>query len=218
MKQKRPAAALFDLDGVIVDTEPQYTDFWKTVGMRYFPEDRNFSNKIKGQTLKGIFSSYFPEDEDVQKEIVSRLNAFEAGMSYPYVPGILPFLDALRAADWKVAIVTSSNKLKMQHVYRACPELLQKTDRIFTAEDATRSKPAPDCYVHAARSLGFSPENCIVFEDSLNGLLAARRSGAKVIGLTTSNPIDIVRPMCDFVWPDFMHAAVEQLLDGRNAQ
>ena len=52
-------AALFDLDGVIIDTEPQYTEYWRSVGRKYFPDDKDFALKLKGQTLTCIFDKYF---------------------------------------------------------------------------------------------------------------------------------------------------------------
>lgn len=207
----KPTAALFDLDGVIVDTERQYTTFWQEIGEKYFPEDATFSMKIKGQTLVDIYARYFPDDSSRQEEVTQALNDFEARMKYPYVPGIMEFLARLRAAGYKTAIVTSSNKAKMANIYQAHPELLHAVDRIFTAEDATRSKPAPDCYINAARSFGFTPEECFVFEDSFNGLRAGRASGARVIGLSTSNSAESIAPMCDLVWPDFLHATVDDL-------
>ena len=79
-------------------------------------------------------------------------------------------------------------------------------DHIFTAEDALRSKPAPDCYLHAARFFGFDAKDCFVFEDSLNGLRAGHASGATVVALTTGLSADTVRPFSRHAMPDFTEA------------
>ena len=100
----------------------------------------------------------------------------------------------------------------MACLYAAHPSFADSFDRIFTAEDALRSKPAPDCYLAAAKAFGLEAEHCFVFEDSLNGLRAAQASGAVVVGVSTGLPADIVRPYCNHVMPDFRHFSVEKML------
>ena len=73
MKQEKTIAALFDFDGVVVDTEPQYTLFWDVLGKKYHPEIPEFGHHIKGQTLTQIYSQYFLQPEGLQNEI--QLNA-----------------------------------------------------------------------------------------------------------------------------------------------
>lgn len=195
-------AALFDLDGVIIDTEPQYTEFWAEVATDFQLPDDDFAARVKGQTLTYIFDNYFP-NEEVQDELQKRLYAFEQQMDYPYVEGAVDFLKVLRQANVKTAVVTSSNREKMKNVYAAHPEIKQLFTTIQTSENTPRSKPAPDCYLLAAKHLGFDIKSCVVFEDSINGLRAGRDSGAYVVGLTTSNPEEIIAPFADFVIPDF---------------
>ena len=93
----------------------------------------------------------------------------------------------LRANGVKIAIVTSSNEMKMNNAYKAHPELKQSVDRILTAEMFTRSKPDPECFLLGATVFDTVPENCVVFEDSFHGLEAGNRAGMTVIGLATTN-------------------------------
>lgn len=206
-------AALFDLDGVIVDTESQYTRYWRGVGEEYFPDRPGFAEEIKGHTMAQILARYFGGDEAAQREVKKGLDRFEAGMDFPYVPGAVDFVRALRAAGERTAVVTSSDKAKMRCLYRRRPELPALFDRIFTAEDAVRSKPAPDCYIIAARHFGLEPGDCFVFEDSLSGLRAAKESGACVVGLTTTNPAERIRDYCAHVIADFTGFGVRHLLN-----
>lgn len=195
--------ALFDLDGVILDTESLYTTFWAQIGERFFPETKDFALSVKGQTLNDIMTRWFDNSEEARKTITALLDEFELQMQYVYIPGAKDFLQKLKSEGVTSAIVTSSNNLKMDNVYRNLPELKGLVDRIFTAEDTPASKPAPDCYIIAARTMGYEPEECIVFEDSLNGLKAGRASGAKVVGLSTSLSADTIAPLCDIVIPHF---------------
>lgn len=204
-------AALFDLDGVIVNTEPLYTDFWQEVGKEYFPEDESFAKKLKGQTLNNILSTYFGSDEKIRQEIRKRLDAFESQMDFPLINGVESFLSQLKAAGIPAAVVTSSDRFKMQRLEKKCPKLMVGFDSVFTAEDALRSKPAPDCYISTAHALGFEPEDCCVFEDSVNGLRAARASGAFVVGLTTSFPEDVVGEMSDITVQDFSNMKISDI-------
>ena len=204
-------AALFDLDGVIIDTEPQYTEYWRSVGQKYFPDDKDFALKLKGQTLTCIFDKYFSVSPEIRQEVCRSLENFERTMDYPYVAGVMDYVSALRNAGVQTAIVTSSNQEKMACLWHVHPELRGLFNRIFTAEDTTKSKPAPDCYILAAERLGFETKDCYVFEDSFNGLQAARASGAYVVGLSTSNPREKIRTLCDEVIPDFAsyHAGLD---------
>ena len=196
-------AALFDLDGVLVDTESQYTDFWIRVGKVYYPDDPDFAVRIKGQALENIFSQYFPDSPDVQKQLREDLSAFEARMNYTFMPGAGAFVRALRREGVRTTVVTSSDRWKMAQLLKQHPGFDDLFDRLFTAEDAERSKPAPDCYLNAMSFFGTAPEACVVFEDSLNGLKAARASGAAVVGLSTTLLQETVAQYSDYVMADF---------------
>ena len=196
------SAVLFDLDGVIVDTEGQYSLFWKQIGEEYMPGMPDFALAIKGRTLTQIYDTYFPDAAD-RAAITERLNAFERQMDFPYIAGAREFLEALQAQGVPTAIVTSSNCDKMACLYARHPEIKNLVTAVLTAEDARRSKPAPDCYLAAAERLGADISNCIVFEDSPNGLAAGRASGAFVIGVSTSLAAAEIEPLCDAYIEDF---------------
>lgn len=196
------SAVLFDLDGVIVDTEGQYSLFWKQIGEEYMPGMPDFALAIKGRTLTQIYDTYFPDAAD-RAAITERLNAFERQMDFPYIAGAREFLEALQAQGVPTAIVTSSNCDKMACLYARHPEIKNLVTAVLTAEDARRSKPAPDCYLAAAERLGADISKCIVFEDSPNGLAAGRASGAFVIGVSTSLAAAEIEPLCDMYIEDF---------------
>lgn len=192
---------LFDFDGVLVDTETQYSVFWDGVG-RDFLGVEDFGWTIKGQTLKQIYEKHITSAED-QEKVTLRLDEFERNMSYDFLPGVTGFLTQLKSAGIRSAIVTSSNDKKMTNVHRAHPELSGLIDRILTSEDFRKSKPDPECFLKGMEVLGGKPEDTIVFEDSLHGLAAGRASGAFVVGLSTTFPAERIEGLCDLVISDF---------------
>ncbi len=187
-------ACLFDLDGVVFDTEPLYTLFWRNLDKRLRPNIDNFEHIIKGQTLVQIYDKYFAGEEKKQEEITAFVNEYEQNMSFNYITGFEDFVKDVRSKGIKTAVVTSSNLEKMQNVYNKHPEFKGYFDEILTSEDFEESKPSPDCYFKAAARFGVLPKECIVFEDSFNGLRSGIASGARVIGLATTNPVAEIEP------------------------
>lgn len=217
MKSNGKHAVLFDFDGVVMDTERQYSHFWKEIGVRYGFEA--LERRVKGQTLTYIYDHFFCGMEQEQRRITEELLRYEQQMTYEYVPGVVQFIDALRRADIPTAVVTSSNRQKMASVYRVHPEVKQLFGHILTAECFAASKPDPDCYLRGMDLFHVLPEATFVFEDSPNGLRAARASGACVIGLATTQPAEEIAPLCHRVIPDFTDFTVETMFDTkRNEQ
>ncbi len=103
--------ALFDLDGVLIDSEGTYTRFWQGVEDIYPTGVENFAIAIKGTTLESILNHY--PDEAVRTDIVRRLQEFQNRMDYPLYPGVQEFLQQLIDAGFRTAIVTSSDPSKM---------------------------------------------------------------------------------------------------------
>ena len=205
-------AALFDLDGVVFDTEPQYTQFWGTQCRHYHPEHPGLEHEIKGQTLTQIYDKWF--SGNLAKEqcvITQRLNDFEAQMDYVYIDGLERLLRELHQEGVKTAVVTSSNQPKMQSVYRSHPEFHTLFDAILTSEDFAESKPSPDCYLRAAARFGAASEDCIVFEDSFNGLKSGRAAGMFVVGLATTNSIESIKGFSDIQLKDYSDMTYEKL-------
>ena len=194
MNTTKTIAALFDFDGVIMDTETQYTVFWDEQGRKYLNEE-DFGRRIKGQTLLQIYEKYFSDQPEAQLEISAELYVYEQKMSYEYIPGVEAFIADLRRNGAKIAVVTSSNEEKMANVYNAHPEFKGMVDRILTGEifEAT-------------------PENTYVFEDSFHGLQAGMTSGATVIGLATTNTREAITGKAHYIIDDFTGMTYDKLL------
>lgn len=201
---------LFDLDGVVLDTESQYTVLWNNIGKKY-GDVGEIGRLSKGQTLTHILDTYFKGQTELQKHIIEELYEFEQNMSYAPIPGVMEFMKQLKEASVPTAVVTSSNKAKMENVYRHYPDFKAIVGHVFTSESFTRSKPDPECFLMAMHALGGTPEDTVVFEDSVNGLKAARASGATVVGLVTSNPREVVEPLSDYAINDFTSMSLDRL-------
>lgn len=216
MHQKVFKAALFDLDGVVFDTEPQYTVFWGVICRQYHPEHPGLEHEIKGSTLTQIYDRWFDGTLEAEREsITRRLDDYEQQMHYDYITGFEALIADLRLHGVKTAVVTSSNIPKMESVYRYQPSFKQLFDAILTSEDFDRSKPDPDCYLKAARRLEVKTSECIVFEDSFNGLRSGRAAEMAVVGLTTTNKAEDIKPLSDIQIVDYQHInynSLEQLL------
>ena len=110
----------------------------------------------------------------------------------PAVPGVIAFVDTLRARAVPLAVATSARRSDTVELLGPLG-LLDRFDAIVTAEDVTRGKPDPEVYVQAAQRLGAAPDGCLVFEDALVGVQAARGAGMRVIGVATAyEPDDLV--------------------------
>ncbi|MBR4119642.1 MAG: HAD-IA family hydrolase [Bacteroidales bacterium] len=195
-------ALLFDMDGVIFDTEGLYSEFWKKELFKYLPDDPKIFDKVKGSTLNDILTRYF-KDDDIRTKVVAAIDNFETTMPFYYINGFEEYFRKIKDVGYKCAVVTSSNDKKMANVFNRHPMFKSQYDTIITADDITLSKPNPQCFLLAAERLGVKPEECAVFEDSIHGLNAARAAGMFVVGVATSNPYNIVKEMSDVVINDF---------------
>ena len=204
-------AVLFDLDGVLLDSEGQYSIFWELMDHEYPTGIQQFASFIKGFHLARILN-YF-ENEDVRQQVLDKLLEFERHMNYEFFPGALEFVKELRLAGIPMAIVTSSDHKKMQALYSQYPEFPTLFDKIVTGDMVTKAKPDPDCFLMGARQLGVDIKDCIVFEDSRNGLIAGRESGALVIGISTTLDRDTVGQLSDLTLNAVEELTVERMLE-----
>ncbi len=208
---KKQCGVLFDLDGVLLDSEGLYTIFWEQMDQEYPTGIENFASYIKGLHLKRILG-YFKNDEERQ-QVLNKLVDYERNMRYEFFPGALEFVHRLRDAGIHMAIVTSSDRKKMQSLYSQYPDFPTLFDHIITGDMVTKAKPDPDCFLLGAQLLGIDIKDCIVFEDSRNGLIAGRASGARVIGLATTLSAQAVDELSDMTLEAVSQLSVEQMLN-----
>lgn len=193
MRKSAPRAILFDLEGVVIDTEP----LWDA-SQRIFLERRGIAYDrarvkplIAGRSLsEGAeqmqklygFSGTPQELAKERRSIMADLLEQDVAL----IPGFAEFFARVQAAGIAAAAATSMERA----LFAQADGRLRLTDRFFPnvcfAEDAGAAKPAPDVYLHAARAVDCAPEDCVAIEDSPAGIEAAKRAGIQCIALATT--------------------------------
>lgn len=212
MKNSTSTGFLFDLDGVLIDSEREYSKIWTQVNKEYPTGKESLEKIIKGCTLDKILDDHYP-DLEVREKVVKRLYELEKLMKYEYLPGARELLMALKEKGQPIVLVTSSNDIKMAHLDEEIPELRGLFDFIVTADLISHSKPNPEGYLLGASKINRDSRNCIVFEDSLQGVKAGRNSGAYVVGVAGTLPREVLAPYSDIVIDSLTELDADNLIN-----
>lgn len=183
-KEKSPVrGVLFDVDGVILDTECLYSRFWMEACHFYgFPMTRQQAlqmrslNKTAGQEE---FHKLFGPAADyttIRQKRIELMDAFVEKEGVTAKPGIYALLDALDERGIPCAITSSSPRQRLES-YLTPLNLYHRFQKVVSGYDVPRGKPEPDIYLRGAAELGLSPEVCLALEDSAAGILSAYRAG-----------------------------------------
>lgn len=209
--KKTEVGFLFDLDGVLIDSENEYTRIWNKINDKYPSGIDRFAIKIKGQTLTEILNNSYPSE--LHGEIIDMLNEEEQKMRYNWLPGAERILKYLKDNNTGAVLVTSSNEKKMAHLREELPDLEAYFAHIVTADKISKSKPDPEGYLLAASMLNINPKHCVVFEDSVQGVRAGKAAGAYVVGLSTTLDSSQLINHSDMIVPDLSSIDIETLLE-----
>jgi beta-phosphoglucomutase len=185
-------AVIFDMDGVIVDTNPHHK-----IAIQKFCADHGiqlneltFQHKIYGRTNRDWITNVFGEITDEQRDAYAKEK--EALFRKIYEPdikpvtGLIEFLELLEAQKIPRAIATSAPPENVDFILTKT-RIRKYFNIILDERNVTHGKPNPEIYLKTATALNFPNDQCIVIEDSLSGITAARKSGSKVIGITTTH-------------------------------
>jgi beta-phosphoglucomutase len=197
-------ALIFDLDGVVVDSMPVHQIAWRryleSIGIDAWDIVSRMHGRRNDEIVRDFLGRDAPEDEVIEhgaaKERLFRKIMGER-LTQSLVPGITEWLK--RTIGTPVALATNAERPNIDFVLDGAG-LRPYFQAIVDGSQVARPKPSPDVYLRAARELGVSPEQCIVFEDSPVGVAAARSAGMRVVGvLTHSSPLaDIQYAVSDF--------------------
>lgn len=209
----RPAppfdAVLFDLDGVVIDSEPLHEEAMRRTFRRLelavpLERFREFKGTAERDTFALVAREYArgrftgPEINEAKQTL------YAAGLpDVPFVAGFPAYAELLREKGIPAALVTSATRANTGTVIdsRGLGDLFRA---VVTAEDVERAKPDPEPYRTGARRLRLPPEKCLVIEDAERGIESARAAGCPVAGLaTTLDPEDLRAAGCDWVAADF---------------
>lgn len=186
-----PKACIFDLDGVIVDTVPAHYTAWKAmadeVGVAFDEEENeNLKGVSRFDSMKHILSlggiektdeeilAYTERKNEIYVEIISSMTPADI------LPGVVDFIQKLQANGIAIAIGSAS---KNTPTILKCVGLDKVFEVIVDGNQITNSKPNPEVFLKGAEQLGFLPEDCLVLEDAISGVKAAKAGGMKCVGV-----------------------------------
>lgn len=189
-------AAIFDWDGVIIDSSAQHERSWELLAAeigRPLPAGhfkRGFGKK--NAVIIPEILGWAADPAEVQalgdrKEVLYRELVARDGLTP--LPGARDLLAALNDAGVPCAVGSSTPRINIETIF-GMTDLGRFFRAVVTAEDVKNGKPAPDVFLTAAAKLGFGPGRCVVFEDALVGIEAAHAGGMRCVAVATTNPID----------------------------
>lgn len=193
-----PEAIIFDMDGVITDSEPLQMEAERLVCDKFgisvpLEEWKNF----KGKTNKDIFSYIIKEYSDkplpVQQLVDEKRKKYIeiSSEKLTLVDGFLDFIEKIRKMVPLIALTTSSNAIVQKFVFDKY-NLNKYFDVITTGDEVKNGKPHPESYLLTVNKLGVRPQDAIVIEDSDNGIISAKAAGCTVVAITTSFPQEVL--------------------------
>lgn len=188
MSKEAHAAVIFDMDGVIVETGPQHFVAWRKLfaGMGRDLSKEEFHGTFGQRNQEILRYTLGDELSEIQIEELGRKKEeyYRAllGEGVEAAPGFVPLLKALRAEGFKIAVGTSAPQ---QNVELILDELgvREQLDAVVTAEDVERGKPDPEIFLLAAQRCNVQPRRCVVFEDAVAGIQAAKAAGMRCVGV-----------------------------------
>jgi len=210
-------AVIFDMDGVIAETEHAHIGAEKQTMLKYgieISEDElheytgttakvMFTSLIKKHRLDTTFDRIFKEKEEILFKLLEE--------DVQPTKGVIDLLRKLRKMKVKLAVASSSHKRMIEYVLKKL-EIIDFFDSIVGAEDIDRSKPDPEIFLISAKRLNVKPEECIVVEDSKLGVEAAKKAGMKCLGYVNPSSGKQDLSKADFVAGDFCKLDIQKLL------
>jgi HAD superfamily hydrolase (TIGR01509 family) len=198
------AALIFDFDGLLVDTEtpafnswlPIYAEYGQVLPLELWKDALGTSH---GFDALAHLAALIGQPLDREALRIRRLASKQAlSAAQPLLPGAQVLLEQARALDLPCALASSSDRAWIDH-WLSLHNIVSYFSCIRTAEDVARTKPSPELFLSAAACLGVQPAACLVFEDSPNGILAARAAGMRCVAVPGAITRQLVLPTADLV-------------------
>jgi HAD superfamily hydrolase (TIGR01509 family) len=183
---------LFDMDGVLIDSEEfickAAIEMFREYGISVIEDDfKPFVGMGENKYLGGVAEKYNLEFniKDAKTRTYKIYESITEGQLDP-LPGALEFIEYCRRKNLKLALATSADRIKMEINLKAMGLSAVSFNSTINGLEVERKKPFPDIYVKASESLGLKPDQCLVVEDAVSGVRAARAAGCRCLAVTTS--------------------------------
>lgn len=209
----RPAI-IFDMDGVVIDNYKYHERAWRLFADKYDLKFDDFKKKVFGGTNKDHLQTLFGKvlSKDELNEFANEKESLYRNLYAPYIKpinGLKEFLIALRLNEIPIALATSAPLKNVQFVLEKT-KLESYFQVIIDATMVEKGKPDPEVFLKAADKLKIPANNCVVIEDSIHGIKAAKRAGMKVVAIATTLSANEI-PDADLIINDFDGLDFEQL-------
>ena len=200
-------AAIFDMDGVLTDSEPLINAaaiaMFKELGLNARPEDfLPFVGTGEDRYIGGVAELYHLNiDLPAAKRRTYEIYLQLVPQRLQVFPGAQQLVRSCRAAGLLVAVASSADRIKVAANLGKAELPIEMWDAVVTGEDVVNKKPAPDIFLKAAEKLGAKPADCVVIEDAVNGIQAALAAGMRCVAVAQSFPAEslqaahLVRPV-----------------------
>lgn len=182
-------AVIFDMDGVLTDSEPLINAaavaMFRELGLAVAPEDfLPFVGTGEDRYLGGVAAKHgFAVDIERAKARTYEIYLALVPAQLKAFPQAQAVVRACRAAGMKTAVASSADRIKIVANLRQIGLPPEEWDAVVTAEDVVHKKPAPDIFLAAAKKLGLEPAQCVVVEDAVNGVQAAKAAGMRCVAV-----------------------------------
>ena len=180
-------AVIFDMDGVIFDTERVYLEIWQSVFEKYcYKMTKELYVNVMGTGRKNVIKTFlenFGDDLPIEKmyeEKDNQLFYIIENQGIPLKEGVKELFSMLKEKNYKIALATSAKRERVEKQIKD-KWLKESFDAIVCGDDVEKGKPSPDIFLKAAKKIDVEPENCFVVEDSPAGIKAAFSGGMKGI-------------------------------------
>jgi len=187
-----PFGVIFDMDGVLVDSEQficrAACRMFKELGLTVQPEDfLPFVGMGENRYIGGVAEKYkFSIDIDIVKKRTYDIYLEIIKGTLQPLPGVHEFIRTCKSMGKKIAVASSADRRKVLGNLAEIGLKLSCFDTVITAEDVVHKKPAPDIFLLAAERIKLDPNDCLVIEDAVSGVIAAKKAGARCLALTSS--------------------------------
>ena len=177
--------AIFDMDGLLFDTERIYQENWaKVIEIRGLTLDPAFPQALcgtSGDLMRQIIRRFYPsiDADDLIRDCFGRVNR-HLETDVPEKPGVHEILDMLHRAGVRIAVASSSDLPMIEHNLEMTG-IRSYFDAVVSGQQVEHGKPAPDIFLLAAERIGLPPQDCYVFEDGINGVRAGLAAGCATI-------------------------------------
>lgn len=206
--------AVFDMDGVLFDTERLYQETWRELaGERNIRLEEDFVKAVSGtngEGMKQVIEKYYgvSDGSDIVEECMKRMKR-KLEIHIPVKKGVFEILESFHRLGMRLSVASSSSLRQIEaNLFRS--GIREYFSEIVSGAEVKYGKPAPDIFLLAAKKIGCRPEECLVFEDSENGVRAGHLAGCFTIMIPDLiEPSAEIRPLCSKIYPDFLRVRDE---------